>query len=226
MSGPGAKSGPTPGPDSGIGSGPNPGGAAPAFPAGAPDGVERDGSGEKPAPGTTLLALDAGVRETGWAIFHPDRMNDAGNDAGSDTGNNAGNNAGSDTGIIRLPRSRNLDAADRVAHLVRCLDRLVARWSPAAVAYGQPSGIRWPVPSLELLDAALVNWSAGHRLPLYTYSAQEVRAAIARHAHAPRDQLAYAVMSRLGLIGQSKTTHEWEALAIGYYHLHRWPADG
>ena len=156
--------------------------------------------------GMTLLALDAGVRETGWAIFR---------DADMDS-----------TGIIRLPRSRSLDAADRVSHLVRCLDGLVARWNPAVVAYGQPSGIRWPVPSLELLDAALVNWSARHLLPLYTYSAQEVRAAIARHSHVPQDQLAYAVMARLGLIGQSKTTHEWEALAVGYYHLCRWPVAG
>ena len=197
------------------------------------------GLAEQPAPepaaAMTLLALDAGVRETGWAIFRTHRpgaapLNDTGDNAGNYTGNNtgnaAGNHTGSDTGVIRLPRSRSLDAADRVAHLVKCLDGLVARWQPAAVAYGQPSGIRWPVPSLELLDTALVNWSAGHRLPLYTYSAQEVRAAIARHSHVPRDQLAYAVMSRLGLIGQSKTTHEWEALAIGYYHLCRWPADG
>ncbi len=222
MSGPGSGASSNSSSGSGANSGRDAGSAgawtAPAFPAGELDGVKRDGLGEKQAKGMTLLALDAGVRETGWAIFHPARMNDASNDTGNATGK--------DTGIIRLPRSRRLHAADRVAHLVKCLDSLVARWSPAAVAYGQPSGIRWPVPSLELLDAALVNWSAGHRLPLYTYSAQEVRAAIARHAHVPRDQLAYAVMSRLGLIGQSKTTHEWEALAIGYYHLCRWPAAG
>ena len=194
-------------------------------------GGDLNGLAEQPAPAQseamTLLALDAGVRETGWAIFRTHRPGAAPlNHTGDNAGNAAGNAAGSDTGVIRLPRSRSLDAADRVAHLVKCLDGLVARWQPAAVAYGQPSGIRWPVPSLELLDTALVNWSAGHRLPLYTYSAQEVRAAIARHSHVPRDQLAYAVMSRLGLIGQSKTTHEWEALAIGYYHLCRWPADG
>ena len=193
-------------------------------------GGDLNGLAEQPAPAQsdamTLLALDAGVRETGWAIFRTYRPGAAPlNDTGGDAGDSA-RNAGNHTGVIRLPRSRSLDAADRVAHLVKCLDGLVARWQPAAVAYGQPSGIRWPVPSLELLDTALVNWSAGHRLPLYTYSAQEVRAAIARHSHVPRDQLAYAVMSRLGLIGQSKTTHEWEALAIGYYHLCRWPADG
>lgn len=152
----------------------------------------------------TLLALDAGVRETGWAVYLPDRM--------------------VSTGVIKLSRSRRLDTAGRVSHLVRCLNDLVAQWQPVAVAYGQPSGIRWPTPSLELLDNALVNWSAGHRLPLYTYSAQEVRAAIARHSHVPPDQLAYAIMRRLRLIGASKSTHEWEALAIGYYHLSRWAA--
>lgn len=152
----------------------------------------------------TLLALDAGVMETGWAVFRSDRM--------------------FDTGIIKMARnrSRTLDAAGRVEYLVRCLDELVAWWMPAAVAYGQPSGLRWPAPSLEMLDNALVNWSANQRMPLYTYSAQEVRAAIARHSNVPPDQLAYAIMRRLGLIGVSKSTHEWEALAVGYYHLWRW----
>ena len=150
----------------------------------------------------TLLALDAGVRETGWAVFHTDGRND--------------------TGIIRLSRSRSLDAAGRVVHLVACLDDLVGRWNPRTVAYGQPSGIRWPVPSLQLLDEALADWASRRGLPLFTYSGQEVRAAIARRSRVPQDQLAYAIMRRLGLIGVSKSTHEWEALAIGYYHLCRW----
>ena len=151
------------------------------------------------AHGATLLALDAGVRETGWAIYREGSV-----DA---------------TGVIRLPRSRSLDATYRVEHLVRCLENLIARCQPEEVAYGQPSGIRWPVPALELLDSALIGWSARHRLPLYTYSAQEVRAAIARHSHVPQDQLAFAIMVRLGMIGASKSTPEWEALAVGYYHL-------
>ena len=136
----------------------------------------------------TLLALDAGVRETGWAVFR--------------SAHRDGANRMDETGIISLPRSIKVDGAARVKHLVRCLDELVSRWNPANVAYGQPSGIRWPVPSLQLLDDALVNWSANHRLPLYTYSAQEVRTAIAGHSHVPQDQLAYAIMARLGLIGQ------------------------
>ena len=48
----------------------------------------------------TLLALDAGVMETGWAVFRSDRI--------------------FDTGVIKMShsRSRNLDAVGRVDHLV------------------------------------------------------------------------------------------------------------
>ena len=153
----------------------------------------------------TLLALDAAVRETGWAIFNPGGI--------------------IHTGTIRMSKSRDLDAPGRVSHLVRNLDLLVARWHPRTVAYGQPSGMRWPVPSLELLDNSLINWSERHRLPLYTYSAQEVRTALASHARVPQDQLAFAIMRRMGLIGVRKSTHEWEAMAIGYYHLCRRPGE-
>ncbi|MYC28882.1 MAG: hypothetical protein F4X65_02175 [Chloroflexi bacterium] len=150
----------------------------------------------------TLLALDAAVRETGWAVFNPGGI--------------------IQTGIIRMSKSRDPDAAGRVNHLVRNLDLLVERWHPGTVAYGQPSGMRWPVPSLELLDNSLINWSERHRLPLFTYSAQEVRAALSSHARVPQDQLAFAIMRRMGLIGARKSTHEWEAMAIGYYHLCRY----
>lgn len=43
---------------------------------------------------------------------------------------------------------------------------------------------------------------------LTAYTAQEVRAAIARHPNASKDQLGYAIMLKLGLIGQGRTTHE------------------
>ena len=89
------------------------------------------------------------------------------------------------------------------------------------VAHSQPSGIHWPVPALELLDAALLEWSGRHRLRLHAYTAQEVRTAVAGHPNASREELAYAVMASLGLIGRAKTTHEWEAIAVGQFHLSR-----
>ena len=106
-------------------------------------------------------------------------------------------------------------------HLIRCLDGLVDQYSPQAVVHSRPSGIHWPVPSLELLEESLVGWSRRHNLPLHGYTAQEVRSAIAGQTNASQDQLAFAVMERLGLIGLSKTSHEWEALAVGEYHLER-----
>ena len=150
----------------------------------------------------TLLALDAGVRETGWAVFRPPGIQPV-----------------PATGIIKAPSPRRSDVPTRIAHLIQCLDLLVDEWAPRLVVHSQPSGIHWPVPSLELLEEALGSWSHRHNLPLHAYTAQQVRSAIAGQPNASQDQLAFAVMERLGLIGLSKTSHEWEALAAGEYHL-------
>ena len=150
-------------------------------------------------PPDVLLALDAGVRETGWAVLF--------------------RQGAPKTGVIQLRARPRVPAATRVCQLVRRLDQLVQEWEPTETAYSQPSGIHWPVPALELLENALTAWSQRHRLPLYPYSAQQVRSAIVGHPNASRDRLAYEVMVRFGLIGQGKTTHEWEALAVGHYHL-------
>ena len=148
-----------------------------------------------------LLALDAGVRESGWAVFE---------DGCTVT-----------TGVIGAGAKRRTEAQVRVSRLVESLDLLVERWRPDEVTHSLPSGIRWPVPALDLLSDSLAQWSRKHGLAVYAYTAQEVRESMAGHPNASRDQLAYAVMACLGLIGQGKTTHEWEALAVGHYHLTR-----
>jgi len=115
-----------------------------------------------------------------------------------------------------------LDARwSRVSHLLQSLDELTEKWNPKLVALCQPSGISWPVPALDLLLTSLAEWSAGRDLPQFSYTAQEVRTAIAGHPNASRDQLGYATMLLLGLIGQGRSTHEWEAIAVGHYHLTR-----
>jgi len=158
----------------------------------------------KRAPGGVLLALDAGVRETGWAVF-----------------DGKGSPSQHGTGVVKAPAPRRSGATARVNHLMLALDQLVDQWGPAVLTHSRPSGIHWPVPALDLLEAELAGWAARHGLPLYAYTAQEVRSAIAGQANASQDQLAFATMERLGLIGQSKTAHEWEALAVGVYHLRR-----
>ena len=146
-----------------------------------------------------LLALDPGVRESGWACFQGGLLQT--------------------TGRIARPKHLKITAEERIEHLMGGLDRLVAERVPTEVVCCQPTGIRWPMPSLELLETRLALWSQRHGLARHTYTAQEVRAAITGNARVSRDRLAYAVMAPLGLIGHSKTTHEWEAVAVGYYHL-------
>ena len=151
-----------------------------------------------------FLALDAGVRESGWAVF--------------------GVESGPVTGVVKTGPRRRLDAHGRVSLLLEHLDRIAERWRPPSVVHSLPSGIRWRIPALELLERSLAQWSEKRGVLLYSYTAQEVRAAIAGHPNATGDQLGYAVMLQLGLIGQSKTTHEWEALAVGQYHLCQGPS--
>ena len=148
-----------------------------------------------------LLALDAGVRETGWAVFKDGEV--------------------IESGVTGLSTRRKLEPEVRVSHLVESLDELAGQWNPQVMALCQPSGINWPVPALDLLISSLARWSSERGLPQFSYTAQEVRAAIAGHPNASRDQLGYAIMLLLGLIGQGRTTHEWEAIAVGHYHLTR-----
>ena len=148
-----------------------------------------------------LLALDAGLGETGWAIIHRQE--------------------GIHSGLIQIPGRRRLDAASRISQLLQKLDQLAEEWRPEAVAHSRPSGIHWPVPALELLESSLLQWCRDRGLPLHAYTAQEVRGSVTGHPNASRDQLAYAVMAKLGLIGQAKNTHEWEAIAVGQYDLSR-----
>ena len=145
--------------------------------------------------------MDAGVRETGWAVFKDGEV--------------------IESGVTGLSTRRKLEPEVRVAHLLESLSELADRLTPQAVALCQPSGINWPVPALDLLVYSLAGWSAGRGLPQYSYTAQEVRAAIAGHPNASRDQLGYATMLLLGLIGQGRSTHEWEAIAVGHYHQTR-----
>lgn len=148
--------------------------------------------------GAVLLAIDAGVRETGWAIFRSRRL--------------------VTTGVIALLGQRRVDAKVRVAHLVQCLDSLAGYWWPGALVYSQPSGTHWPIPALEMLDTALTEWSERWSLTTYSYTAQEVRLATTGCSNISKPEFVYAVMVKVGLLGQAKTTHEWEAVAVGAYH--------
>ena len=153
---------------------------------------------DEPEP-PVILALDAGVRESGWAIFRDGKVEDS--------------------GVVGMRTRQRLDPEVRISHLLAALEELAANWQPHTIVLSRPSGINWPVPALDLLVDRLSRWSSERAVGLSAYSAQEVRSAIAGHPNASKDQLGYAIMLQLGLIGQGRTTHEWEAIAVGHYHL-------
>lgn len=146
-----------------------------------------------------LLALATGLRETGWAVFH--------------------GSAVAASGVAGLKNRRKMAPADRIAHQLDALTAIAARWQTTGAVRSRPDGINWRTPGLEQLDAALRRWADDLALPLHDCTTRQVRAAIAGRPNAPRDALCYAVMQKLGLIGQSRATPEWEAIAAGYYHL-------
>lgn len=160
---------------------------------------------EPAATPAILLALDAGTRNTGWAVFQdyvPLR-----------------------TGVITLRRRQHSDdaAAARIVRLAAALDELAAECAPAAAAVSQPAGLGGltPAPALALLETALEQWGRRAGIPLAAYPAAAVRRAVAGHPRAAAPALAFAVMSALNLLGARKTAYEWGALAVGAYHLYR-----
>ena len=163
-----------------------------------------------PPPATpTLLALDAGTRTTGWAVFH--------------------GYAPHQTGLITIRRRQQRSAADdpddaasRIPRLLAELDALAAQHAPTAIALYRPNPPGTAAPAaLDALAAALAHWSQQAGIPLTPYPAAAVRRAVAGHPRAAPPALAHAVMTALNLLGARKSAHEWTALAVGAYHLYR-----
>ena len=146
-----------------------------------------------------LLALTPGLRQTGWAVLDGPAV--------------------IRSGAVGLNSRRKIDPGDRIAHQLDALSSVVARWPAVCAVRSKAGSINWRVPGLEQLDNALYAWADGLDIPLLGYTTQEVRAAVAGQPNASRETLCYAIMRRLGLIGQRRATPEWEAIAVGYYHL-------
>ena len=162
---------------------------------------------EEPLAGhPALLALSAGTRAIGWAAFVQGELEA--------------------TSRIALQPARYSRPEERAARLVRSLDELAARWEPQSVACCQAAGVGVLTPGLAALDAALTQWRELRGFSWRSYGFREVRAAVEGRANASRDSLAHAVMMSFGLIGHTKTTQEWEAIAVGACHLQRHPPLG
>lgn len=146
-----------------------------------------------------LLALAPGLRQTGWAVFDGAAV--------------------AASGVAAPKNPRKLATADRIAWQLETIAAVAARWPADAAARSRPAGINWPAPGLERLHDALRRWAEARNLPLFDYATQDVRAAVAGQPNASREAQCYAVMLRLGLIGQSRASAEWEAIAVGCCHL-------
>ena len=146
-----------------------------------------------------LMALEIGLKEMGWAVYQDGLL--------------------SDTGCLTCSKRNQTELDERVAVIFTKLDQLVDNWKPSEIVYKEPFRNQWPVPALDGLRSALEDWAEGHQMTVYLYTPREVRAGIVGKANAPKEDLAYAVMKRRGLVGVAKSTAEWEAVAAGDYHM-------
>ena len=185
-----------------------------------------------------LLAIDPSTRETGWAIFTKEKSLAVHDVAGwgemsssFQSSRDQGEKVSAhprwklvQTGMI-VPHSRpqRVLVEDRIKAIGVELDRMVETWGPQDVACGKPSFMQLPhqQEGAEMLHRALERWAREHGLPLYPYPIREIRVAILGRANPGREELAYTVMTRWGLLGEGKSTHEWNAIAVGDYHLDR-----
>ncbi len=145
-----------------------------------------------------LLALSTGLRETGWAVFQ--------------------GSAVAASGVVGLKTSRKVEPSVRICRQLEALTAVISRWRAPCAARSKPGGVNLRAPGLDQLDVSLRHWADSLGIPMFDYTSQEVRSAVAGQPNASRDAQCYAIMRKLGLIGQSRATAEWEAVAVGYYH--------
>ena len=145
-----------------------------------------------------LLALSTGLRETGWAVFQGPAV--------------------AASGVVGLKIRQKVEPSVRIAYQLDALSAVASRWRAASVARRKPSGVKRDAPGLEKLDVSLRDWAEGLGIPMFDYTSREVRSAIAGQHNASREAQCYAIMHKLGLVGQSRATAEWEAIAVGYHH--------
>lgn len=192
-----------------------------------------------------LLAIDPSTRTTGWAVFltdNPESLLRTPSGAAERASTHAQNNHEShtekrpggiyphrnwelvETGvIIAYDRSHRSDIKRRIAAIEEALDNTVDRWQPLVACYGRPPQLQLPQQQegMEILRESLERWAGEHGLPIHCYPIREIRTALVGRPNVAKEELAYSVMTRWGLLGEGKTTPEWNAIAVGDYHLGR-----
>ena len=182
-----------------------------------------------------LLAINPSTRETGWAIFsgdsYPNRPN-----GDAQWGDESALPSSMqmvqahphwqlvDTGVIIVHcRNRQIVVEERIKAIEAELDRILEMWRPQDVACGNPFFVQLShqQEGLEVICHALKRWGRTRSLPIHSYSVQEIKSAILGWHNVAGEELTYAMMTRWGLLGKEKTTHELKAISVGDYHLVR-----
>ena len=165
------------------------------------------GQGSRRITATPLLALYPGLRQTGWAVL------------GREHAPRNARNTVAASGTSGLGTRLKLDPQERIAAQLEILNGVADLQHPVRAILSRAGGMNREAHGVRLLGCALDEWAKSRGMPLTVCSAADVRAAVAGRSNASKDELAYAVMQHLGLIGQSRSSQEWEAIAAGYYHL-------
>ena len=162
-----------------------------------------------------LLVIDPSIRETGWAVFAKDAPPKSGNPNTDETPGTSprldpepGGQAQAgwrilETGVISIPsRTQAVDVAGRILVVESELDKLAEVWRPQELACIKQSLVHLPQRRLgiEMLSEALARWAEERAMPIFSYHLREIRAAISGRANCRKDELAYNVMTRCGLL--------------------------
>ena len=173
-----------------------------------------------------LLAIDLSVREMGWALFSSEERPELGGAVHGPYTNRLPGQEDCGWKIVNTgamdPKcgSKHTKLPERLENIKKELERMAQLWRPTEAACGRQSLLHLPQrkENVEALGRVLDEWSKEHDIRLFIYPMKDVRIAMLGRANAGKEELAYTVMTRWGMIGTGKSTHEWTAIAIGDYH--------
>ena len=159
------------------------------------DEGKQPGEREQPGP---LLCLAAGLGQSGWAVFDGCTV--------------------VDSGVVGLRGRRDIARTVRIAHQVDALTSIAVRWKVSGVARCRTAERSGAVDT-KLLDQSIRRWADEMGLPMRENTIRTVRATVTGRHSASKEDFCYAVMQRLRLVGETRPTVEWEAIAVGLHLL-------
>lgn len=177
-------------------------------PAASGDKEELDGSSSRiTAASFPVLALYPNLRQTGWAVFR------------TWDGAEAFVPSLAASGTVGPGLRTKMEPLERISRHLQSLATITERWHPRVAVCSWPGGMDWGAAGMHQLEEHLRRWADGQSLDVVDYGALRVRAALAGKSNASKEALAYSIMERLNLVGEYRSALEWEAIAVGYYHL-------